>query len=114
MPPPYAQGVTVTRLRAAAASDGYGGTIKDWSNPDRLTIEGCLIAPRTFDEERTNGRQGVAFGFSVIAPYGCDVRFDDRMEIPDGVFEVEGEVNHWANMQGVGRGTFINLRRVDG
>lgn len=112
----YPYGVTVTRLRATQTTNGYGNTELSWDNPHRLDFPGCAVAPRTEDEERERGRQGVIIGWTVYIPQvPADVRFDDRMEIPAGVFEVEGDPGPWHNpYTGHQPGTVVNLRRVDG
>lgn len=115
MPAPFTSGVTVTRLRAAKVDDGYNGTILDWSSPARLAITGCGLAPRVDEENRTQGRQAVAIGWTLYAPYGADIDFDDRVETPHGTFEVEGEPGHWRSpLSGREHGTTVALRRVDG
>lgn len=112
----YPHGVTVSRLRGAEVSDGYGGTILDWDNPTTVQIDGCAVAPRIADEERDRGRQGVNIGWTVYAPgVDHDITHLDRMEIPAGVFEVEGDPNPWSNpYTGNKPGTVIQLRRLDG
>lgn len=112
----YPHGVTVHRLRAVEVSDGYGGVRLDWSNPVRVALTGCAVAPRLADEERDRGRQGVNIGWTVYVPgVGHDITHLDRMEIPAGVFEVEGDPNPWANpYSGTEPGTVVQVRRLEG
>lgn len=115
MPAPFHRGHTLTRLRAAKVDDGYGGVRLDWSDPDRLAIPGCGMAPRVEDELRDRGRQGVVIGWTAYLPFGADVTFEDRIETPHGTFDVEGEPGIWESpMSGRQHGMTVTLKRVDG
>lgn len=115
MSPPLRHGVTVTRLRGTKVDDGYGGTRVDWTNPDRLTIRGCAMAPLVEDELVARGRQGVVDGWTLYAPYGSDVDFEDRVETPHGTFEVNGTPGHWRSpYTGRESGMTIVLQSVEG
>lgn len=111
--------VTVTRLRAAAgATDRYGDPTDGTDN--ELAIHGCGLAPRT-DEENTsngrrNGRHGVPIGWTLYAPYGADIEPTDRVRLPDGtVCDVEGEPADWEHMWTDWQaGTAVALKRYEG
>ena len=114
----FPHGTPFTRLRAPKTDDGYGGTRPDWGGElDRKTWPACAVAPRMQEgEERDRGRQGVVVGWTVYIPEsGADVAFDDRGELPSGVFEVEGEpASYTSPYTGLEHGTVVLLRRVDG
>lgn len=109
-------GETVTRQRGQKVADGYGGVVTDWSLPTTdVVIGGVGLAPRVDDEIGTPGRGGVVIGFTLYAPFGVDVTFEDRLVTPYGLFEVEGEPGPWRNpMTGWEAGTTMALRRVVG
>jgi hypothetical protein len=114
----FAYGVTFTRLRAPKVDDGYGGLRPNWGgNVTQVAYPGCAVAPRMQDgEERDRGRQGVVIGWTVYIPQvGIDVRFDDRGQIPQGTFEVEGDpAPYLSPYTGLEHGTVVQLKRVDG
>lgn len=111
---PY--GETVTRHRGQKVDDGYGGTVIDWSAPTAdLTIVGVALAPRIEDEVGGAGRTGTIDGYTMYAPFGIDITFEDRVTTPYGLFEVEGEPGHWRQPHtGWGAVATILLRRVIG
>ena len=111
----FPAGETVTRLRAPLVADRYGNLVPDWSNPDRLDIPDCGVAPRTSDEETEQGRQGVVVGIAVYAPPDADILPSDRLEVRGSVYEVVGEVAVWRSpFTGWHPGIVVNLRRVEG
>lgn len=109
-------GETITRQRATRSSDGYGGTFLDWSLPtDDLDIGACGLAPRVGEELGGPGRAGVVVGFTLYAPFGADITFEDRIVCDAGTFEIEGEPGSWANpFTGTQFGVTAALRRVEG
>lgn len=105
----------VTRLRATTAENRYGDKARQWANPDRLDITGCLVAPRTEGEDTANGREGVIVGLTVYAPAGADVLATDRVEIAGIVHTVEGQPGDWSGGLSAWRpGVEIRLKAVAG
>lgn len=111
----FPAGETVTRLRPTLVEDRYGNLVPDWSDPNRLDIPGCGVAPRTTTEEAEQGRQGVVVGIAVYAPTGTDITPHDRMEVRGEVWEVVGEVADWRSpFTGWHPGIVVNLTRMEG
>ena len=112
--PPFRRGYTATRLRAAMASDGYGGAALSWNEPDRLAICGCAGAPGAGEENHTLGRDAITETWTLYAPL-ADVVARDRVETPHGVFEVDGPAGRWVSpFTGREAGMTIRLRVVEG
>jgi hypothetical protein len=111
----FANGVTVTRLRGDTVDDGYNGSRIDWTTPDELEIPGCALAPRVEPELRDDGRQGVFHAWTLYMPYGADIAAHDRVDTPQGLFEVEGEPGDWRSpYTGREHGATVHLQRIDG
>lgn len=112
----FSKGETVTRLRATTTSDGYGGTVLDWTTPTEATIEGVALAPRTGEEIHGPGRAGVIIGFTLYCDYDADITYEDRIRRADGaVYEFEGQPGQWDNpFSGYEHGMTGALRRVEG
>lgn len=108
-------GETVTRLRGTHVDDGHGGTYVDWTNPTSLEIVGVALAPRSEGEAHDPGRAGVIVGFTLYAPFGSDIDFEDRLQTSYGLFELEGRPGPWKNpFTGTEAGVTAALRRVEG
>lgn len=106
---------TITRLRATTTENRYGDAERAWTNPDRLDISGCLIAPRAEGEDTANGRQGVIVGLTVYAPAGADVVATDRVEVAGVVHTVEGQPADWSGGFGSWQpGVELRLKAVTG
>lgn len=107
---------SVVRIRPGQADDGYGGTTASWADDDvdRLTIDGCLIAPLTEAELVVGGRQGVMVGWTVYAPDGVDVAASDRLDIRGTEFDVDGEPADWSGGWEWKPGVVIHVRRGTG
>lgn len=113
--------VTIVRQRGQRVSDGYGGsnTRIDWSLPPaEKAICDCAIAPGAVEELRDRGREGSVVEWTVFAPVGVDVRFDDRVLLPapwpTEPYEVEGEPKRYVNPHNGRTGATIALRKVAG
>lgn len=112
--PPFRHGYTVVRLRAALASDGYGGETLSWDDPDRLVIDGCAGAPGAGDENHVLGRDAVTETWTLYGPT-ADVVARDRVETPHGLFEVDGPPGRWVSpFTGRVAGMTVRLRVVEG
>lgn len=106
---------TATRLRAEAGeADRYNNTPLDWTDPDSEAIPGCLFAPGGTSEDHDRGRDAVIVGPMLYAPFGSDIIAQDRIEVRDKTYEVEGEPEDWVGMSGWQAGMVVPLRRVDG
>lgn len=98
---------TVVRIRSSdPGTDKYGDPLP--ATTDRLDIPGCLVAPATSRESSERGRAGVMIGWTVYAPAGADVKFDDELEVRGLLCTVEGEVADWQD------GVVITAQRATG
>ena len=81
---------TVTRLRPQTADDGHGNTATDWTlTASEATITGCRLQPLSSDEVMEN-RFESDVRFRLLAPYGSDVAFQDRVTVGATTYEVAG------------------------
>lgn len=107
-------GQTVTILR-----DVPGG-VDQWNDPvpastSRTDIAGCAVHPRYSTEPTAVGRNGVVIGQTILAPYGSDILFTDRIEIAGVVYLVEGEGGNWKSVHtGTEFGMEIAIKRAVG
>lgn len=107
-------GETVTRLRGETIADRYGNDVTDWSDPDRLDIEGAALAPRLQGED-SDKRQGVVIGWTLYLPHGVDVEPTDRIEARGKTYEIDGEPGDWTNPYTArGAGIELALKTVEG
>lgn len=108
-------GETVTVLRAGPGTDRYGDPVKDWTDPTRIDIDGCALAPTATDEDRGAGREGVTDSWDLFCPPGADITAVDRVEARGQVYEVDGQPAAWASPYGGTTGGIqVTLRRVEG
>lgn len=115
MPIPSLHGETVVRLRGAETTNGYGNTEIDWSDPDRLSIAGCGLAPLAGEELADRGRQGVEDAWTLYAPFGADIDHKDRIATSHGTFDVDGQPGPWVSpLSGRRHGLTATLRRIEG
>jgi hypothetical protein len=106
---------SITRVRAGSTTDRFDNTVPDWSDPDELDIEGCAVAPRDAEEDRTNGRQAVIVGFNIYAPPGADIRPTDRVVARGETHEIDGDPGVWVDpFSQTEKGVEIRTRRVEG
>lgn len=105
---------TVTRLRAQTADDGHGNTVPDWSlTPSSVSITGCRLQPLSSDEVMEN-RFESDVRFRLLAPYGSDVAFLDRVTVGAATYEVAGAPLSHNSPSGAAQHDEILLRRVTG
>lgn len=106
---------TVTRLRPATADDGHGNTAIDWSlaPASSLSITGCRLQPLSSDEVMEN-RFESDVRFRLLAPYGSDVAFRDRVTVAATTYEVAGAPLSHNSPTGVAQHDEILLRLVTG
>lgn len=96
---PLAHGEDVTRLRRTLIEDPFSGlpTRGDWTNADRLTIEGVSIQPSSTVEAVNDSRAQVITQMSLYCETGSDVLSMDRIEAASGLWEVQGEIQNYAS-----------------
>lgn len=107
-------GQIVTILRGAPGGrDEYDDPIE--SAVERRDVQSLGVAPRTSDESRANGRNGVVVGLLLYLPPGTDITYTDRVEISGVVYEVEGIPGSWSNpLTGTAFGLQVALNRAQG
>lgn len=113
----YPFGETVTRQRAAAASDPYSdeSTDLDWSAPDELEFDGVAVAPGPSAESAEVGRTRLDVDFTLYLPYGADIKPLDRVVVRGVTFDVEGVRDDWLNpFTGLRAGSVVEVRRAAG
>lgn len=93
---------TVTRLRGATATNGYGDAAIDWSQtPAELAITGCSVQPVP-GQEVLDGRDAVVSRWQWFGPYDADVRSNDRIRHGGVVYDIDGSVEKWKDPTGSG------------
>jgi hypothetical protein len=113
----FPHGETVTRLRAASAVDPYSGESEptNWATPASLDIDFCAVADGGSLEPVEATRNSVESDFDVLAPFGSDVRSDDRLVIRGLTCEVQGRPFDWRHpMTGWEPGMVIKAKIVEG
>lgn len=86
---------TVTRLRGAKASDGYGDDEVDWSEPARLDIPSSEIQPLQGGEETFNRDMVTSRWRWWCTDPDADVTELDRIEHRGAIYEIDGSVQRW-------------------
>lgn len=105
---------TWTRLRAVLATDAHGNKSPDWSDPDEATISGCRLQPVSAEELMEN-RFESDVRYRLLAPFGSDVTYMDRLVGPDSLtYEVAADPLKHQSPLGAARHDEIMLRRVTG
>lgn len=104
-----------TRRRAPLAADGHGNTAPNWAGTLlEATITGCRLQPIS-SEERMDNRFMSDVRWRLLAPYGSDVTFLDRMVSPTSVvYEVAEPPLSYDSPAGSARHDEIMLRIVSG
>lgn len=113
----FFHGETVTRQRAAAATDPYSDddTDLDWSDPDELPIDGVAVAPGPSLESAEAGRTRLDVDLTLYLPFGADVLPLDRVVVRGDTYSVEGSRDDWHNpFTGLDAGSVVEVRRVKG
>lgn len=101
---------TVTRLRATVITQ-RGSEIPDWSNPDRLTINGCSMQPAGTSLTQDGRVQGTSDGYTCYLPPGADVQAGDRIGYGGNVYAIIGEPRVWQSPTGRVSNTQLQLER---
>ncbi|MEU5853944.1 hypothetical protein ABZ799_01330 [Nocardiopsis dassonvillei] len=102
--------ITVT-VKRAGGRDREGDPLPGTEH----TIDGCAQYPQTSSEAATTGTT-VITGRVLLAPYGADIRSEDRVILPDGSeWAVDGDPGPWSSpLTGWQPGTQVALERVKG
>jgi len=102
----------VIRIRPGTKTE-RGSTIFDWSNPDRLVIEGCSVQPAATTLSQDGRVLGISESMTAYLPDDSDVKAGDRIEYDGNVYTITGEPKIWkgplnmSNMQ-------LNLTKWEG
>jgi hypothetical protein len=70
---------SIIRTRPARVKD-HGSWVDDWSTPDALTVDGCVVFPGVSDEQHGRADADEVL-YTVLAPEGTDIRSIDRVEV---------------------------------
>lgn len=103
---------TITRIRAATTTDAHGNATRDWATAAEETIEGCSVQPLNGDAVII-GRDSVTSRWQLFLPFEADLLPSDRVKHQDVTYEVDGSVQKWPDIAGLGH-QFCFLRLVEG
>ena len=84
----------VIRIRPGTKEE-RGSTIPDWSNPDRLVIEGCSVQPAATTLAQDGRVLGISESMTAYLPDDADVEAGDRIEYEGYTFTITGEPKIW-------------------
>jgi hypothetical protein len=84
----------VIRIRPGTKTE-RGSTIFDWSNPDRLVIEGCSVQPAATTLSQDGRVLGISESMTAYLPDDSDVKAGDRIEYDGNVYTITGEPKIW-------------------
>lgn len=90
---PFPFGETVTVLRHTSGTDAYGDPIE--GDDAEVDIEGCFVHPGNSTEQVVIGRDPLEVDFTVLAPYGADIRRTDELRIRGHVYRVVSDPFDW-------------------
>lgn len=79
-----------------------------------ITVNHCLVVPRTSTEPGVQARNGVVIGLMVYMPAGTPINAHNRLRINGVVYEVEGEPGHWPVHLGRLSVTGVAVKRAEG
>ena len=96
---------SIVRIRPGTKTE-RGSTVPDWSDTDRLTIDGCSVQPASTSLSQDGRVQGITDGLTVYAPADADVAAGDRIEYNGDVYTINGDPLSWP---GAGRLAHIQL-----
>jgi hypothetical protein len=104
---------TVVRVRPAGDADKYGDPTD--TDPDRTTLDGCIVAPRTSGDIDDRGRAGVTIGLTLFGPYGTDLLHPDQVEVDGILYDIDGDPGQWKHPRtGREAGMEVALKRAIG
>ncbi|MEV8637792.1 head-tail adaptor protein [Streptosporangium sp. NPDC051023] len=113
MPVPLPQGETIVILRPTGRTrDSAGNYVPDGDR--EIPVPGCAAWP-TGSTEQVEAQDQTTELFTVLAPYGADIRATDRVRLHGRVFTVQGEPQLWKSpLTGAAPGLEIRLERTKG
>lgn len=114
---PLPNGESVVRERPKLIQDPYSGkpTLADWTDPDKIDLEGVAIAPSSSTEPVSDDRQQLTTQMSIYCSSTDDVLPMDRIRASSGLWSVEGEVADWTNpLTGWNPGAEFRIKKVSG
>ncbi|MBR4681592.1 MAG: hypothetical protein IKP03_10920 [Fibrobacter sp.] len=103
---------SIVRVRAGTKTE-RGSVMPDWSNPDRLTIDGCLFNPNSTALDQDGRVLGIRTGAALYAPCDADIKAGDRIQVGDDVYTIDGEPLIWSNVGKLNH-MQVNLQRWQG
>lgn len=84
--------MTIVRVRPPGF-DQYGDPIA--GTPNRLTLEGAFVAPRSTSDIDARGRQGVINGLTLFGEFGTDLVHTDQVEVDGVLYDIDGDAGQW-------------------
>lgn len=84
----------VIRIRPGTKEE-RGSIIPDWSNPDRLLIEGCSIQPSATTLSQDGRVLGISENMTAYLPEDADVEAGDHIEYDGKEYTIVGEPKTW-------------------
>lgn len=103
---------SIVRVRAGTKAE-RGSVMPDWSNPDRLAIDGCLFNPNSTALDQDGRVLGLRTGAALYAPCDADIKAGDRIQVGDDVYTIDGEPLTWNNVGKLNH-MQVNLQRWQG
>jgi len=103
---------TVIRLRGTSTDNGYGDQGLDWTSPALLSVGGCSVQPVAGEEIQLD-RDATVSRWVMYAPLTADITSVDRVRHNGTDYEVDGSVQEWPDVFGMGYKQAL-LRKVSG
>jgi len=103
---------TVTRVRATTTTDSHGNEIRSWATATTSDIVGCSMQPED-GSEIILGREEVVSRWQLFLPPNADLLPSDRVRFEGITYEVDGSVQKWPDIGGLGHKSCL-LKLVEG
>ena len=84
----------VIRIRPGTKEE-RGSIVPDWSNPDRLLIEGCSVQPSATTLSQDGRVLGISENMTAYLPEDADVEAGDHIEYDGKEYTIVGEPKNW-------------------
>ena len=84
----------VIRIRPGTKEE-RGSIVPDWSNPDRLLIEGCSVQPSATTLSQDGRVLGISENMTAYLPEDADVEAGDHIEYDGKEYTIVGEPKTW-------------------
>jgi len=104
--------ITVTRQRGAAGDSPYNEI--DWSDPDEVDVDGCLLDPGGSVVVDDVSRVPVVTSPTLYAPVDADIKKLDRIKVGDDTYDVVGKPRPWGQVGDNVSGLVVKLEEVEG